>query len=231
MSKADLRLDWCSYRAAKWAVEHWHYSKTMPVAKKVSIGVWESGEFIGAVIFSWGANPNLHKAFGLRMIECVELVRVALTDHVSPVSRIVSIACKMLKKQSPGVRLLVSFADTRENHHGGIYQAAGWIYTGVTKEKFDFMLGDQLLQRRSYTGSNFGGTRLRVPDGAVKVMSPVKYRYLLPLDSSMRAQIEPLRKPYPKRIRCGSGETDNAARSNAQTGGASPTDPLLIGEV
>jgi len=229
MNKADLRLDWCSYQAAKWAVEHWHYSKTMPVAKKVSVGVWESGEFIGAVIFSWGANPNLSKMFGLSMIECVELVRVALTDHVSPVSRIVSIACKMLEKQSPGVRLLVSFADTRENHHGGIYQAAGWIYTGTTSEKFDFMLNGKLLQRRSYTGRNFGGTRRRVPDGAIKVMSPVKYRYLLPLDPAMRAQIEPLRKPYPKRVPRGAGEIDNAASTNSQTGGASPTAPLYEG--
>ena len=161
------------------------------------------------------------------MIECAELVRVALKDHAMPVSRIVSIACKMIKRQSPGLRLLVSYADTRENHHGGIYQAAGWIYTGTTNEKFDFMLGDQLLQRRSYTGSNFGGTRLRVPSGTIKVLSPVKHRYLYPLDPAMRAQIEPLRKPYPKRPTRGSGEIDNAASTNSQTGGARPTDPLL----
>lgn len=227
MSKADLRLDWCSHQAAKWAVEHWHYSRTMPVAKIVSIGVWESDVFIGAVIFSWGANPNLSKMFGLKMVECAELVRVALNKHVSPVSRIISIACKMIKRQSPGLRLLVSFADTRENHHGGIYQAAGWIYTGTTNEKFDFMLGDKLLQRRSYTGSNFGGTRRRVPEGAVKVLSPVKHRYVYPLDPAMRAQVEPLRKPYPKRTTRGSGEIDSAACTNMQTGGASPTDPLF----
>lgn len=23
----SLKLDWCDYKSAKWAVEHWHYSK------------------------------------------------------------------------------------------------------------------------------------------------------------------------------------------------------------
>jgi len=45
--KVDLRLDWCSHAAAKYAVEHWHYSKTMPVSKRVNIGVWEGEKFIG----------------------------------------------------------------------------------------------------------------------------------------------------------------------------------------
>ena len=45
--KVDLRLDWCSYEAAKYAVEHWHYSKRMPKSKLAKIGVWEDGEFIG----------------------------------------------------------------------------------------------------------------------------------------------------------------------------------------
>jgi hypothetical protein len=224
MSKVDLRLDWCSYEAAKFAVEHWHYSRSMPVSKSVKIGVWENNLFIGAVIYSWGANPNLSKMFNLEMVECAELVRVALTSHKTQVSRIISISSKMIKKQSNGLRLLVSFADQREGHHGGIYQGAGWIYSGETNKKFDFELDGRILQRRSYTGSNFGGTRLRVPDGAVKVESSPKYKYLFPLDDAMRKQIEPLRKPYPKRD---TGETDNAAGSNQQTEGASPIVSLL----
>lgn len=52
-----------------------------------------------------------------------------------------------------------------------------------------------------------------------------KHKYLFPLDDAMRKQIEPLRKPYPKRER---GETDSAAGSNPQTGGASPTRSLLL---
>jgi hypothetical protein len=60
-------------------------------------------------------------------------------------------------------------------------------------------------------------------DECEKIPQLGKYRYLMPLDDAMRKQIEPLRKPYPKR---GEGETDNAAGSNQQTEGASPISPL-----
>lgn len=226
--KPKLKLDWCSYQAAKWAVEHWHYSRTMPVAKKVCIGCYENDDFIGVIIFSWGANPNLSKAYNLDMTQCAELVRVALKSHTAPVSRILSIAIKMFSKQSPGIRLIVSFADQREGHIGIIYQASNWIYTGETSVKFDYELDGKILQRRSYTGINFGGRRMIIPPGAVKIKSPAKHRYLMPLDEDIRKQVERLRKPYPKR---GAGETDSAPYTSMENGGASPTAPLLANEV
>ena len=33
--------------------------------------------------------------------------------------------------------ILVSYADTAQNHHGYIYQATNWIYTGATKPRTD----------------------------------------------------------------------------------------------
>ena len=197
--RPELLVAPCSYQAAKYAVEKWHYSRTMPVSKKNTFGVWEAGKYIGAIIFSWGANPNLSKPYGLDMTECVELVRVALSLHESPTSKIVSWAVRLLTEQSSRLRLLVSYADTREGHIGTIYQAMNWIYTGTTNPKFDYELDGQILQRRSYTGRNFNGTRLRVPLGANKVLSPEKHRYLYPLDRAMRRQIAPLAQPYPKR--------------------------------
>ena len=31
--------------------------------------------------------------------------------------------------------ILVSYADTSQNHHGYIYQATNWIYTGLTQKR------------------------------------------------------------------------------------------------
>lgn len=207
--KVDLKVDFCSHEAAKWAVEHWHYSRSMPVSKRVNIGVWESDKFVGALVFAWGANPNLCKPFGLKMVEVAELVRVALFSHSSPVSRIITLATKMLKKQSPGVRLIVSFADPYHNHLGIIYQASNWVYTGETSPKFDYLLNGQVLQRRSYTGVNFGRSKMAIPPKARRIQMPPKYRYLYPLDRAMRKQIESLSKPYPKRdnVRLAEGST------------------------
>jgi hypothetical protein len=219
----ELKLAFCSAQAARYACENWHYSRTVPVSKSVKIGVWEGGQFIGVVLFAWGANKNLSKPYGLQMIEVAELVRVALKSHSATVSKILGIACRMLKKQSPNLRLLVSFADTDQGHNGGIYQASNWIYTGQTSPKYDFMLNGKKLQNRAYSGVNFGRGKMALPIGAKKIKSPPKHRYLYPLDKKMRKQIESLAKPYPKRA----GSKDSVASSfQDEEGGAIPTPAL-----
>ncbi|MBI4128628.1 MAG: protein Mom, partial [Parcubacteria group bacterium] len=59
--------------------------------------------------------------FGLTQLEVCELVRVALRAHHSPTSKIVAIAVRMLRKENPGIRMLVSYADLQQQHVGTIY--------------------------------------------------------------------------------------------------------------
>ena len=197
-SSSSLKIDWCSHEAARYAVENWHYSKTMPVGKRVTLGVWEDEKFVGVIIFAWGMNKDLGTPYGLKIGQCAELVRVALTNHHAQVSKILSIATRVLKKQSPGLRLLVSFADPTEGHHGGIYQANGWQYTGKSPPGFEWILNGKRINKRAYTGSCFGKTRMQVPAGAIRRNVQGKYRYLMPLDQEMKQLIKPLSKPYPK---------------------------------
>ena len=95
--KHNLKVDWCSHKAAKYACEHWHYSECMPVGKTTKIGAWENNKYIGCVMFSRGANNNLGKKYNCSQIECVELTRIALNKHINPVSKIMMIAVKFLK--------------------------------------------------------------------------------------------------------------------------------------
>jgi hypothetical protein len=55
--QVELRVDWCSYQAAKYAVEHWHYSGSMPAYKQAYIGAREDNEFKGVVIFGLSITP------------------------------------------------------------------------------------------------------------------------------------------------------------------------------
>lgn len=52
MAKADLRIDWATHEAARYACENWHYSGTVPVGKLAKVGAWERGEFVGVVLFA-----------------------------------------------------------------------------------------------------------------------------------------------------------------------------------
>jgi hypothetical protein len=192
----------------------------MPVGKMVKIGAWENKGFIGCVLFARGANQFVGREYGLSQVEICELVRIALTDHQSPVSKIGSFAVKMLRKSNPGIRLVVSYADPREGHNGAIYQAMNWVYVGLGQGSLEFFHEGRWKHNREITAGAFGKAR-KVADYSKlpQRVSPGKHKYLYPLDDDMRKQIEPLRKPYPKR---GQGETDNAAGTNPQTEGASP---------
>lgn len=223
--KTELKIDWATHEAAKFAVENWHYSKTLPVGKMAKVGAWEDGRFVGVVIFAWGMNKDLGTPYRLRLGQCAELVRVALTRHQSAVSKILAIAIRFLKKQSSGLRLLVSFADPSEGHHGGIYQANGWQYTGTSPQSFEWLLDGKRLNRRAYTGHNFGNAKMEIPKRAVKRKVLGKHRYLMPLDLEMKKQIMPLAKPYPKRA---SSDTSDTPSDQLGKGGARPTDALPL---
>lgn len=231
MSKPVLKLDWCSHETAKYAVEKWHYSHQLPPFPHVRVGVWEDGVFIGCILFARGATQNLLSPYGLRTTEGAELVRVALAAHRSPVSRVLAIALRMVKKEYPTLRLIVSFADPAHSHHGGIYQATGWLYAGQTSpsKMYRDKKGKTWHERvccEIGTKRAFGKVRVVPrPSECVRIDLPGKYRYLMPLDDDMRQRIAPLAKPYPKRPRAGSSDSGTPA-DQAGGGGANPTPAL-----
>lgn len=216
-SKPVLKLDWCSHEAAKYACEKWHYSGCLSSSTNVYCGAWEDDKFIGAIVFGIGAgNVTKGSCWGLERRQMAELTRVALTSHRSPVSRMLRISSLMISRQSPGIRMLVSMADPRQEHHGGIYQGAGWIYTGTTKPDVEYFLNGKWRHHRTVTSS-------RSAAGLPSRPIPGKHRYLMPLDAEMRAKILPLAKPYPKRVR---SEDSGTSGDQPEGGGANPTRTL-----
>ena len=226
--RPELKIDWATHAATIYACRNWHYSKSTPVPPLVKVGVWEAGKFVGVVIFSRGASSNLLKPYRLQQSQGCELTRVALNSHKSPVSRIVAIAIRFLKKHNPGLRLIVSFADPQQQHHGGIYQAGNWIYAGVTAAGKEYFHNGRRLHSRqvSEKGWNIqqGKRRATIKPSQCKVVTtPGKHRYLMPLDKEMKKQVGSLSKPYPKRVRSADSGTSG---DQPEGGGANPTRTL-----
>ena len=246
----SLRLDFCSLEATSWATKTHHYSGSKPAGRLVSIGAWEAGAFIGAVVFGRGASSEIGSPFGLRQCEVCELCRIALGPHTTPTSRITSIAVRMLRRQSPGLRLIVSYADPEHGHHGGIYAAMNWLFIGCTNAESLIRLNGRLLHPRTvasrYGTRSINWLRTHVDAGAAHVRTRPKYRYVLPLDADMREQLAPRVQPYPKALvldrdrstgqRCAQGAGQGFS-SSTRTGGTTcegalrqdPVAPLLRG--
>lgn len=221
--KPQLKIDWATHEAAKFACENWHYSRCLPAGKLVKVGAWENGKFIGVVLFGRGATPNLGRPYNLGQDECVELVRIALTKHDCPVSRIAALAIKFLRNSNPKLRLIVSFADQSQGHHGGIYQAGNWIYNGCGQPAKFYMIKGKLTHPRSIGAKglvqNIEGAR-KIDPRATVVNVPGKHRYLMPLDEETRKRILPLARPYPKRAK------DQESEVHSDLGGETPTRTL-----
>lgn len=199
-----LKLDWAPYDAARYACRHWHYSRVLPASRLVIVGVWERERFRGVVIFSRGASPRIGSPFGLTQTQVCELTRVALREHETPVSRIVAIALKMLHRRCPGLRLVISYAAGEQGHHGGIYQAGGWIYAGPMEShgfqvKGRFVHSKSIHSRYGHGSQTVEWLQAHVDPQAEKVKGLVRHKYLMPLDAEMRAAVLPLARPYPKR--------------------------------
>jgi hypothetical protein len=209
MEKADLKIDWATHEAAKYACLNWHYSGCLPAGKLVKVGAWENGKFIGVVLFGRGANHNMVKGYGLEQDHGCELVRIALTSHVTPVSRIAAHAMRFLKRQSPNLRLIVSYADPEAGHHGGIYQAGNWVYRGVSAPAIKVWYNGKWSHKKTVDDA---GVR---QDNLLKKKVEGKHTYLMPLDAEMRELILPLSKPYPKRAKQAMTDDQSAQRQGS----------------
>lgn len=220
-SKANLKIDWASYDAALYACKNWHYSKCLPIGKLVKVGVWEDGRYIGCVVYSRGTAKDLGTKYGLDQTECVELTRVALTKHKTPVSRILAISFKFLKKSNEKIKLIVSFAARSENHHGGIYQATNWIYTGESAANSDAIYKGRRIPNRTIgvikKKYNMNEKELIQKGILSDIRRMTKHRYLMPLDNNVKTRILSLSKPYPKRTK------EQESGDHLDLGGATPT--------
>ncbi len=198
---APLFIAPCSREEAKTAINAWHYSKSTPKNTKHYFGVWEDGEFVGVVLFSAGANRYMAKQYGVT--GALELIRVALKPgHKTHVSRVVTIAIKLLKKQVPSLRLLVSYADPDEGHDGGIYRAMGWQYHGQQRHQAYFQINGKVVHKRSVcirVGSSVLSKVREVFPDAKFVRKPGKHKYVLALDDEAKKLVAPFSVPYPKK--------------------------------
>jgi len=221
LNQNNLRIDYCSFKAADYAVKHWHYSKCMPVGKLVKYGVWEDDKFIGSVIFGYGANNNLAKSFKLKQTECCELVRVALSNHRNPVTRIISICIKLLKRFCSNLKLIVSYADkTNQKHLGIIYQAGNWLYLGERKTNKDayYEINGRKIHGRSARAKY--GNKTNFPIGWNYISQQTKYIYIYPLCKIIAEQYKKYIQQYPKGI---ASETNDTVNYPVNKGGVTPT--------
>tara|TARA_R100001163_G_C5024430_1_gene166354 strand:- start:273 stop:989 length:717 start_codon:yes stop_codon:yes gene_type:complete len=129
---------------------HKHYAKRIP-SISYAFGLYKQSSLIGVCSFGRPMSPSLTKgAFnGFYQDSFLELNRLVINEGAN--KNALSFFVSQSLKQLPRPNVIVSYADTSQNHHGYIYQATNWIYTGLSAKRPDYHIKGLNLHTASIT--------------------------------------------------------------------------------
>tara|TARA_R100000697_G_C5403346_1_gene185899 strand:- start:67 stop:768 length:702 start_codon:yes stop_codon:yes gene_type:complete len=117
-------------------LKHNHYLKRIPNIK-YAFALYKNNLLMGVCTF--GLPPSHTLCYGIFkgkfQKEILELNRLFLTKNTKNLASFFISKCL---KQLPKPKVIISFADTSADHHGYIYQASNWIYTGLSSKFTDY---------------------------------------------------------------------------------------------
>ncbi len=187
-------------------IRNYHYSKRMPAATKHGFSWREEGGLFGdsglpqaVALYGQPVNRNWPQ-------DALELTRlVRKDDFTNHLSEFVAWTLRWLKANT-NCSFALSYADTGQNHHGGIYQATNWKYVKLSKGDGGCFLDGQGNFIHGRTAYLMFGTRsieivLKKNPTWTIADDYEKHVYIFPL----RKRLNPLLKqfgwkikPYPK---------------------------------
>ena len=174
-----------------------------PAGTKLALGALLGDRLIGAVTF--GVGPM----FGHRLLRDANpqdgftLTRFVLLPErpANAASRVLGAILRLLRKET-AKRWVLTYADPDQGHHGGIYQACGFVYLGPSEMQPALDLGDGVPRHSRSVASAFGThsrehfARHGLTVRAVPVAPKHTYVWVAP-EWRDRLLLEP--QPYPKR--------------------------------
>ena len=135
-SAKDLIVKVIPSKVAVPFVKEHHYSGKVVNNSNLHFGVFYEGRLHG--VMSFGPSLNKSKIQGLvegtGWNEFIELNRMAFDDVLprNSESRAISIAMKLIRKNAPQIKWVISFADGCQCGDGTIYRASGFVLTGYS---------------------------------------------------------------------------------------------------
>lgn len=116
-----------------------HYSGKVVNNSSLHFGAFLDGTLHGVMSFG----PSLDKSKILGLVkgtgwnEFIELNRMAFDEYLprNSESRCISQAIRLIKKNAPHIKWIISFADGCSCGDGTIYRASGFVLTGIKENK------------------------------------------------------------------------------------------------
>lgn len=113
-----------------------HYAHRYP-SISYAFGLFDNDELIGVVTYGTPPSPGLRKGVCGELFQSsvIELNRLVLKNNEK--NQASFLVGNSLKKLT-GDKVIVSFADTEQDHKGYVYQATNFIYCGLSAKRTDW---------------------------------------------------------------------------------------------
>ena len=180
-----------------------HYAKRIPNIVH-SYGLYDTNKVLQGVI-SFGlpaSRPLVIGSFkGKYQDIFFELNRLIVNEGLE--KNVLSFFVSGCLKRLPKPSVIVSYADTSQGHHGFIYQATNWIYTGLSDNHKEWRMYDSNLHSKNVCKQFTLEERRNNPDKFYMIDRPRKHRYFYFLGSKkqkalMNENLQYKIEPYPK---------------------------------
>lgn len=194
-----------NYEVEPWLLQK-HYAKRMP-SISYAFGLYDNGRLVGVVTYGTPSSSPLRDGIaGPENAEYVlELNRLCIdSTNKNAASMLVGRSLQLLPKPS----IIVSYADTAQEHVGYVYQACNFIYTGLSAKRTDWKIkGMEQLHgqtvadmSRGCEGSRSKFMRQKFGDDFYLEDRARKHRYIYVTgkNKAIKAAIRYKQEPYPK---------------------------------
>ncbi len=133
----ELRVKPIDARTANNFICKNHYSGKVVPNSQLHLGAFLDEELHGVMQFG----PSINKKGTINLVKdtpwdgFIELNRMAFDSYLpkNSESRAISVAMRLLKKNAPQIKWVISFADATQCGSGTIYRASGFKLVGITK--------------------------------------------------------------------------------------------------
>jgi len=134
-----------------------HYSGRTVNTSKLHFGCFLDGGLHGVMSFG----PPMIKKNMLGMVqgtgwnEMMELNRMAFDDYLPKYSesRCIAVSIRLIKKNAPQIKWILSFSDSTQCGDGTIYRASGFVLTSIKKNNSLYRLPDgRVVNNLNMTG-------------------------------------------------------------------------------
>lgn len=192
-------------KVANEFVKKHHYSGKVVNLSNLHFGAFLDEKLHGVMSFG----PPMDKRNVLKLVdsgkktdnekwnEMLELNRMAFDDYLpkNSESRCISIAFKLIKKNAPQIKWILSFSDGTQCGDGTIYRASGFKLTQINKNSTIYQLASgEIVAKRGDSKYNFQGA---------KALQGFQNRYIYLLDKSCKITVPIL--PFEKIDELGAG--------------------------